>query len=148
MRERSLRARAGMTGFTPRQQLGLIILLGISLLPRAAGIVSGSRAAQTPAPSGFGRDESGAGPKRPDTAAPSQGRLFLLGHRLNLNRATPADLTLLPRIGPKRAEKILKARSRRHGFRSVDELSEIPGLGPVLVDGLRPLVWCGDRTSP
>jgi competence protein ComEA len=48
---------------------------------------------------------------------------------LNLNTATQAELEQLPGIGPSLAQAILAERARRGGFRSVNELREVRGIG-------------------
>jgi competence protein ComEA len=48
---------------------------------------------------------------------------------VNLNSATPAELEALPGIGPTLAEAILAERERRGGFRSVNELRDVRGIG-------------------
>jgi competence protein ComEA len=48
---------------------------------------------------------------------------------VNLNSATPAELETLPGIGPTLAEAILAERERRGGFRSVNELRDVRGIG-------------------
>jgi competence protein ComEA len=64
---------------------------------------------------------------------------------LNLNRATEAELRLLPGIGKRRAELIVERRSKRP-FASVDEVGRIKGLR-ALVQRLRPrLTVQGDTT--
>ena len=50
------------------------------------------------------------------------------GDKVDLNFATEADLTNLPGISKKMAEKILSFRNKNGGFHSIDELYEIPGL--------------------
>lgn len=57
--------------------------------------------------------------------------------RLDLNRASSAELTDLPGIGPALAERIVRFRGERGGFQSVDELQEIPGIGPATVEKIR-----------
>lgn len=59
---------------------------------------------------------------------------------LNLNTATREELETLPGIGPITAEKILAARQKNNGFKSVEELDEIPGIGVKTIETLRPLV--------
>jgi competence ComEA-like helix-hairpin-helix protein len=60
--------------------------------------------------------------------------------RLDLNRATPADLETLPGVGASLAARLENYR-REHGpFHSVDELRKVPGFGEKLVATLRPLV--------
>jgi competence protein ComEA len=48
---------------------------------------------------------------------------------VNLNSATPAELETLPGIGPTLAEAIISERERRGGFRSVNELRDVRGIG-------------------
>lgn len=60
--------------------------------------------------------------------------------RLNLNTATLAELDALPDIGPALAQRILDYRSAHGGFKSVEELQEIKGIGAMLYDKLKALV--------
>lgn len=48
---------------------------------------------------------------------------------LDLNTATQAQLEALPGIGPTLAEAIIAERERRGGFRSVNELRDVRGIG-------------------
>ncbi len=57
--------------------------------------------------------------------------------RLDLNRASAAELEALPGIGPVLARRIVERRTARGGFQRVDDLLQLPGIGPRLVDGLR-----------
>ncbi len=62
-------------------------------------------------------------------------------YRIDLNRADRAQLLQLPGVGAGLAGRIEEYR-RRHGeFRSVDDLRRVGGVGPVLLERLRPLVW-------
>jgi|SRR4051794_2823218 DNA uptake protein ComE-like DNA-binding protein len=64
---------------------------------------------------------------------------------LNLNRATEAELRLLPGVGKRRAQLIVERRQRKP-FASVDEVGRIKGLRS-LVQRLRShLVVEGDTT--
>jgi len=58
--------------------------------------------------------------------------------RMNLNTATQAQLELLPRVGPKMAEKIIAYRSARGGFRRVAELDHVKGVGDKTLALLTP----------
>ena len=62
---------------------------------------------------------------------------------LDLNRATPAELERLPGIGPELARRILEARAARGSFRSPEELLEVRGIGPAMLERLAPLVSTG-----
>jgi competence protein ComEA len=59
---------------------------------------------------------------------------------LDLNAATLEELDELPGIGPATARAIIDERERRGGFRSVDELLDVRGIGPAKLEDLRPLV--------
>jgi len=57
---------------------------------------------------------------------------------VNLNTATASELEALPGIGAKKAEAILEARKARGGFKSVDEIVDVRGIGPAQLEKLRP----------
>lgn len=64
------------------------------------------------------------------------------GFTLNLNSANAADLELLPGVGPQTARRIVELRDRRGSLRSVDELLDVSGIGPVTLADIRPWVTC------
>jgi len=67
---------------------------------------------------------------------------------VNLNTATADELEALPGIGASRAQAILEARKSRGGFKSVDELLEVKGIGEQGLERLRPFVRIeGSRAS-
>jgi competence ComEA-like helix-hairpin-helix protein len=55
----------------------------------------------------------------------------------DLNRADRDELVSVPGIGPAGAESILKQRGDRGGFKSLDELSDVTGIGAQAVQNLR-----------
>ncbi|MVU76279.1 ComEA family DNA-binding protein [Nocardia sp. ET3-3] len=57
--------------------------------------------------------------------------------KINLNTATEADLDTLPGIGPTTAKAILTWRSRHGRFTSIDQLTEIQGIGHSRLNRLR-----------
>jgi competence protein ComEA len=61
--------------------------------------------------------------------------------RLDLNRADRVQLLQLPGVGETLAARIEAYRDEHSGFRDVDELRQVQGIGPVLVEKLRPLVY-------
>jgi len=71
-----------------------------------------------------------------------------LDARLDLNRATEAELALLPGIGPNRAQQIVKHRDRQGGFRAVDDLLDVPGIGPNTLQRIRADVCVANDRSP
>ena len=64
---------------------------------------------------------------------------------LNLNRATEAELRLLPGIGKGRAQSIVERRSKRP-FESLEEVSRIRGLKGVVRRLRSHLTLTGDTT--
>jgi len=49
---------------------------------------------------------------------------------INVNKANSAQLQSLNGIGPSKADEIIKYRKVHGGFKSVDELVEVKGIGP------------------
>jgi competence protein ComEA len=61
-------------------------------------------------------------------------------HRVDLNQADHAELLQLPGVGENLARRIESHRRENGGFRSVDELRAIHGIGPTTLERLRPWV--------
>ena len=99
---------------------------------------------------GIGTDgQRVARPTAPPAAAGAPGAsaaaTLLWNGRLDLDTAGPEDLAALPGIGPVRAQKILAVRAARGGrFESVDDLLDVPGIGKVTLERLRPHVRVGE----
>lgn len=66
---------------------------------------------------------------------------------VNVNTASAQELELLPGIGAVRARAILDVRKRKGGFRSVDELLEVKGIGPAGLERMRPFVTVEGKTT-
>ncbi|CAM5544361.1 DNA-binding protein OS=Streptomyces parvulus OX=146923 GN=Spa2297_10830 PE=4 SV=1 [Streptomyces parvulus] len=62
------------------------------------------------------------------------------GAPVSLNTATPDQLDTLPGVGPVLAQHIIDYRTQHGGFRSVDELREVNGIGERRFADLRNLV--------
>jgi competence protein ComEA len=56
---------------------------------------------------------------------------------INLNSATSAQLDTLPGVGPSTAKAIISYRSRKGPFGKVEDLLNVPGIGPAKVAALR-----------
>jgi competence protein ComEA len=50
-------------------------------------------------------------------------------HPININSATVTELMQLPRVGAKTAERIVAFRKQHGGFRRVEELMNVKGIG-------------------
>ncbi|NOX64107.1 MAG: ComEA family DNA-binding protein [Chloroflexi bacterium] len=73
-------------------------------------------------------------PVSTDRAAPSTGK------RIDLNRATAAELETLSGVGPKTAAAIIEGRP----YATVDDLLRVKGIGPATLEKLRPHVTVGE----
>ncbi|WP_433565309.1 helix-hairpin-helix domain-containing protein [Nocardia sp. CA-151230] len=73
-----------------------------------------------------------------NSPAPSgQPRSTAVPAKVNLNTATESDLDTLPGVGPVTARAILTWRTRHGRFTSIDQLSEIEGIGHSRLNRLR-----------
>lgn len=62
--------------------------------------------------------------------APAGARAWLVGERLDVNRASTRELEAIPGVGPALAGAIVEARAARGGFTTWEELDDVPGVGP------------------
>ncbi|WP_029186500.1 helix-hairpin-helix domain-containing protein [Streptococcus suis] len=60
--------------------------------------------------------------------------------KVNLNTATEADLQTISGIGAKRAADIIAYREANGGFKSVDDLNNVSGIGNKTMESIRPYV--------
>lgn len=60
---------------------------------------------------------------------------------INLNKAGINDLVKLPGIGEKTAEKIIQLRDERKGFKRLDELMDVKGIGEVKFNKIKKFLY-------
>ena len=80
-------------------------------------------------------------------AAPAMAGEASLTGVVNVNTATVDQLVLLPGIGEARANALIAARKEQGGFKSVDELLEVKGIGRAGLAKLRPHVAVRGKTT-
>lgn len=64
----------------------------------------------------------------------------MAGESIDPNSASPARMTLLPRIGPVLALRIVEERESNGPFRSASDLARVRGIGPKTVERIAPML--------
>ena len=66
---------------------------------------------------------------------------------VNVNTATAAELEMLPGIGASRAKAVIEAREAKGGFKSLDDLLAVKGIGEASLAKLRPHLTLDGKTT-
>ena len=66
---------------------------------------------------------------------------------VNLNTATAAQIATLPGIGPKAAERIIEYRQKNGGFKKIEELMNVKGIGEKSFLKLKPLITVAEKAE-
>lgn len=82
---------------------------------------------------------SGAAANAPNASMPTG----TTSTRININSATSDQLDALPGVGPATAKAIISHRTRKGPFSKVEDLLNVPGIGPAKVAALRDFVTVG-----
>lgn len=107
---------------TPRPLSGEIVIEPMAVAPPES--LTTEAAVESPRP----RSNAGVAPVSKELAPGS----------ISLNFASAAELDRLPGVGPATAAKIVEERSRRGRFRSIEDLLDVKGIGPVKLAKMRP----------
>ena len=128
--------------------LGVLGVLGVSrgltgsppFLLGAGPVAAVSDGGDAGAGVGMANSLYGAGASRSETAATAQQSMGSGGvsRKINVNTASPAELDILPRIGPTLAARIIADREANGPFGSLDDLDRVPGIGPKTIARLVP----------
>ena len=120
----------GISGYAKVSLAALAIfllgLLGHFLLNQSSG-----------APYTVRTETSASSAAQPVQEEPQKPDSLLEGERININTAPVADLCRLPGIGEKRAEAVAAYREEHGPFQSPEELMEVSGIGPGILEDLR-----------
>jgi competence protein ComEA len=63
-----------------------------------------------------------------------------VSERLDINKAEVEELSQLPGIGEKKAQMIVQYVEENGKFKSVDELVNVKGIGPKLLEKISPFI--------
>ena len=66
---------------------------------------------------------------------------------VNVNTASSEQLQLLPGIGEARARAIVSMRKQNGGFKSLEQLTEVKGIGDAMLERLRPHLSLNGKTT-
>lgn len=66
---------------------------------------------------------------------------------VNLNQASGAELTRLPRVGEKLADRIVAYRTQHGPFKRIEDLMEVKGVGEKLFHSLKPYLAVSGPTT-
>jgi competence protein ComEA len=123
---------------TPSERRGAVVVVLLLVLGAARDLIVVRLAPRTPAaPRAAAIETPAPGTDSLSQASPAP------PPRVDLNRASAAELDALPGIGPVLARRIVEHRERAGPFRSTDELRAVRGVGPRLLERLRPRVLAG-----
>jgi competence protein ComEA len=67
------------------------------------------------------------------------------GERIDVDRSDAVELTRLPRVGPALAQRMVEWRAAHGPFGGLARLDSVPGIGPRLLETLRPYVEFSGR---
>lgn len=115
----AVEAAGGMTGDADAGSVNLARVVADGEQVAIASKADAERAAAAP----FGASASGAGAAQ--------------GGKVNLNTADAAQLQTISGIGPSKAQKIVEHRESSGPFKSVDDLTQVSGIGEKTLESIR-----------
>jgi len=138
-----------VTPQAPPQQHIVVHVAGAVSSPGLVQLVEGARVADAVAAAGGGLPDADLASV--NLAAPVlDGQLVFIAEkgtggpvgdgRLRLNLATLAEVEQLPGVGPVLAQRILDRRDVIGGFKEVEDLLDVSGIGESRLEDLRPLI--------
>ncbi len=74
------------------------------------------------------------------TSGASQGNNGMKDQKINLNKADEAILTTLSGIGPSKAQSIISYREENGGFKTIEDLKKVNGIGEKMFEKLKDFI--------
>jgi len=63
-----------------------------------------------------------------------------IGKKININTALSGDIMLLPGVGEVTAERIIAFREKNGGFKKIEQLMDVKGIGEKKFEKLKPFI--------
>jgi competence ComEA-like helix-hairpin-helix protein len=127
--------------------LGVVLLLGTAV-GRLTGAGQPFPAGRVEAPQGATEISAAVASatefQQPSGPAAAPAVLAADGSHLDINRADGSGLQELPGIGPVLAERIVAYREAHGPFQRLEDLRDVPGIGPKRFTHIRPLIRIGE----
>lgn len=74
------------------------------------------------------------------TASSTTNGQVAAGQIVNINTASLDELDTLPGIGPAYAQRIIDYRTQNNGFKSINTIQDVKGIGPITFEKLKDLI--------
>ena len=90
-----------------------------------------------------GKYKSSVNPKRQETVRVKTQEMAteIPSKKINLNTATAEMLDALPGIGSKKADAIIKMREKMGGFRTVEDILNVDGIGETMLAEIQHMIY-------
>ena len=123
---------------TDDESRALAFIAGLLLLSAAVRIGAAREPVEIPAGGGLDLATHIEATRAAVAAVERAARPLAPGERVDPNATDATELDRLPRVGPKLAARIVDDRERNGPFRSPEDLLRVPGVGPRMLEEVRP----------